>query len=1079
MPSADVNIRDYIGGPDQDEVAIAPCSFAQQRMWVLERMQERASTYNVELMIRFTGVLDEDAVDRAVAELVMRHETLRTTFELERGELVQVIAGHAEARTRHVDLSGRVDPEAALRAFAATEIHAPFDTRRGPLLRSHLLRLDATTHVLLVVLDHLICDGASVVILYDELTTIYRAHRRGAASPLDEPGLQYADYAQWERDLLDGPTLTEQLDYWRGVLADPPARLNLPCSSGADLTGMPETLRIPVPGELLAAIDRWALLEKASRASILHAGLCAVLARYCGATDITTGAVVAHRTRTELERIVGFFVNTVVLRVDASGDPTASVLLRRARDTALDAYARQDVPFDRVVEDLNPDRATGQPFFDVMFQYVHQDLRPVVLDEVVLEPCEPSAPPAPVTLVVSAMEAGGRVDLIVDYDGARFTEDRIAAFGGHYLRLLAAMATAPDTRLSDLPMLGDTELATLTRWSTPATAPVAHHLLHSPVTARAAARPDDLAVTCDGRQLTYGELDRRSSELAVALRGREVAPDSLVGLAMPRGIDQVVALLAVSKAGGGFMPLDPAHPDDRLRGMIADAAPALILTEPVHHGRFAALADGHCTVTSPGDLTTGPVHADGPDGDAGPDHVAYVIFTSGSTGRPKGAAITHRGVATIVAAQLDLFGLGQDDRVLQVASPGFDASIFEMLMAFGAGACLHIATDEERRDLAATLRDATISAAVLTPAALTAAGAPELPELRVLTVAGEACPPALVSAWAGRTTMFNLYGPTEATIWSTVHPITPVDAARPFVPLGVPVDGVTVRVLDAAGRPVPAGVWGEAHLAGEVLARGYLGRPRLTADRFVPDAWSTEPGARLYRTGDLVRWDADGVLEFGGRIDRQVKVRGHRVEPGEVEATLAGHPAVVNAFVSVRGEGPTAHLVGYVSTGATGMLSEEELREHCRGTLPDHMVPAVVVVLDRLPLNVNGKIDRAALPDPVTTHDYQDGADRADSGHPQADHNAPTTELELVIAGIWQDVLGREQIGLHDDFFDLGGHSLLATLTITRIQDEFDLDVPVRTVFDHPTLATFVDALLTMVADQTRHPASPEVPPTN
>lgn len=1072
MTSADVNSRDDITIPDQDvEVTIAPCSFAQQRMWVLEQMQEQASAYNVELMIRFTGVLDANAVERAVTEVIMRHEVLRTTFELEHGELVQVIAGHAEARTRHVDLSGGADPEAALRAYAAIELGTPFDTRRGPLLRSHLLRLDASTHVLLVVLDHLVCDGASVAILYDELTTIYRAYRRGTASPLDEPTVQYADYAHWERDLLDGPVLTEQLEYWRGVLADPPARLDVPRSTGPGRTRTPETLRIPVPGDLLAAVDRWALSENASRATVLHAGLCAALARYCGATDITTGAVVAHRTRTELERIVGFFVNTVALRVDASGDPTASELLRAARDTALDAYANQDVPFDRVVEDLNPDRSTGEPFFDVMFQYVQQDLRPVVLDDVVLEPCEPAAPPAPVTLVLNAMEAVGRVDLVLDYDGAQFAEDRIAAFGGHYLRLLAGMAGAPDTRLSDLPILAEAELATLARWSTPATAPVAHHLLHSPVTARAAARPDDLAVTCDGRQLTYGELDRRSRELSAALRGHGVAPDTLVGLALPRGIDLVVGLLAVSRAGGGSVPLDPAYPDDRLRAMIADAAPELVLTGPADRDRIAALACASIAVAGLDGLVTGPAHPDGPDGDAGLDHIAYVIFTSGSTGRPKGAAVTHRGVATVVAAQLDLFGLGRDDRVLQVASPGFDASIFEMLMAFGAGACLHVATDEDRRDLAATLRNKAITAAVLTPAALTAAGNPDLPALRVLTVAGEACPPALVSAWAGRARMFNLYGPTEATIWSTVQPVTPADAARPTVPIGVPVDGVTVRVLDTAGRPVPVGVWGEVHVAGEVLARGYLRRPGLTAERFVPDAWSAEPGARLYRTGDLARWDAGGVLEFGGRIDRQVKVRGHRVEPGEVEATLASHPAVGDAVVSVRGEGPAAHLIGHVSTvpgrGATGTLSGEELRDHCRRTLPDHMVPAAVVVLDRLPLTVNGKIDRAALPDPIAGHAHQHSASDQDSGgDPEADHEIPATELESIIAEVWQDVLGRERIGRHDDFFDLGGHSLLATLTVTRIQDEFDLDVPVRTVFDHPTLAAFADALLEMVADR-------------
>ncbi|HEX8092563.1 non-ribosomal peptide synthetase [Jatrophihabitans sp.] len=1039
------------------DVDALPCSLAQQRMWLLEQLGDEATSYNVAFPLKFTGRFDRAAAAHAVTELVRRHEMLRTTFEQRDGQLLQLIhpAGPVELRGP-VDLSGERDPAASLDARLQASLAELFDLRRE-VIRFVTYRLGHDVHVLVAVVDHMVCDAWSGTVLIRDIAELYQAHVAGRTPNLPELAVQYADYGEWHREWIAGETSERQLRYWRRELSEPPPRITLPARTSRGQRRSSSYLGT-IPDDLGQRLGLWAQGQNCPLAGVLFAGFSALLARYAGQQQLLIGTLVANRPRPELENLIGFFTNTVVLRADLDGDPTVEELIGRARTTWLDAQLNQDVPFDDVVKELKPSRSPDQqqPFFDVMFQVVESNPADLTGGDCAIELVEPQSPAAPVDLELAVFAVGHALSTVWDFDAGLLSEQVVEGMHRHFLRLLDSMLSQPGARLSELSMLSEAEQAALLRGSgvtdpgsgvTGSGPSTAGPLAHSYFQEQAARQPDAPALGTEHQHLSYGQADARANRLARLLLAAGVGPGQPVAVCLPPGADLAISFLAVLKAGAVYVPIDPSYPEERISRVLAAAAPAVVI------------ADAGSAVPSPGAGVRIIVEAESqaeladlpgtaPELSSTPADTAYVIFTSGSTGVPKAVAVSHRGVATIVAEQRRLFELGPHDVMLQHASPGFDASVFEMLMAFGAGARLHAAASgSDRADLGRTLMENRITAATVSPSALVGVTADQVRNVRVLTVAGEQCPRAVAERLAPGRRFFNLYGPTEATIWSTVFEVDGADRGEGPVPIGRPVTGVRCYVLDPMGNLVPPGVWGELVIGGPSVALGYLGQQRLSAAKFRPDPWG-EDGDRVYLSGDRARWDSSGDLEFGGRLDRQVKLRGHRIEPGDVESALLEHPAVQQALVLVSEQDAagSGRLLAFVAC-ASG-VEPAELSAWCEARLPGFMVPTSIHAHAAFPLNSHGKIDQAAL---LALAGQQEEAPAAD---------LPRPGLEEFIASVWAELLSREQISRSSNFFQLGGHSLLATLLVTRLRDELDIDIPVRALFDNPTVAGFADALV-------------------
>ncbi|WP_406447274.1 amino acid adenylation domain-containing protein [Streptomyces sp. NBC_00876] len=1049
--------------PAGEEEFVATASFAQQRLWVMEQMEDGAATYNIQMGLRLQGAVDVPVLRRVLAEILRRHEVLRTRLVLEDGELVQLISAGATLPLREVDLRRSADPEGAWQVEAERDLHAPFDVSVQLPLRAVLFRPADDRHVLLLTLDHLVCDARSLQVLHTELVSLYPALAAGSASPLPELPVQYADYADWQREWLEGEAQRRQLAYWRGRLGGETPRLTFHRRQDAQEAPTSLSRSHGLPDGLIGELEELARREGASLFSVLLSAFGVMMSRYGRQDDFVVGSLLSGRTRPELEDLIGFFVNTVGLRVDLSGRPSFGELLARVHEVTLEAYDHQDVPFEQVARELAPDYEQGrsQPFFDVMFQLADLNRKSVRTADVSFEPLVMASAPAPVDLVVAVLREEDAYTCVWDFRSDLFGPAGIERMQRQYVELLHAVVADPDQAVADLartaphegdsprdvtagPVGGDIEgdsegnvEGDTERWT------FARHF-----DGVARRRPDATALVAGEERLTYRELAGRADRLAHVLAARGVGPGSVVGIHLERGLDQVLAVLAVLRAGGAYLPLDPAYPAERIGYMIDDAGPCLVVTAR----GLPALAARRPGATVPiEELTAEAETAPGaPPSVAGvwADDLAYVIYTSGSTGRPKGTGVPHRGMRVVIDAMASVLGLTGEDRVLHFASASFDASVFEMLMAFGAGAALHLAPTDRGVpvDLTVFLREQRITALVLPPSALAALVEDDgLPALRTVSVAGEACPPALAARWAGARRFFNLYGPTEATIWSTWHRVTPGETAG--VPIGRPVPGTAVYLVDEELRPVPVGAPGELCVAGPTVARGYLGRAALTAERFVPDPFGDVPGGRLYRTGDLARRNESGALEFLGRMDDQVKIRGFRIELGEIERTVAAHPEVREAVVVVREDTPgTRTVVAYAVARPGAEPGPEELRELCGRSLPHYMVPSHVVLLGRLPVSGAGKVDRKALPAPERAAD----ADTAE---------APDGPLEEAIAEIWSEVLGAGSVARTDDFFALGGNSLSATQVIVRVRQDFDLALPVRALFDSTRLGDFTEAV--------------------
>ncbi len=1026
--------------PADDEVFAFPASFAQQRLWFLDQVDPGIAAYNVVQGLRLDGPLDADALAASVREVVRRHESLRTTFASQEGAPLQVVSPDPRIDWAVADVQDRPEarrlPEAE--RLANADARRPFDLTKGPLVRGLLVVVGPTTHVLVLTVHHIVCDGWSLALLFEELSALYPALAAGQASPLPEPAVQYPDYALWQREWFQGDELERQLSFWRQALAGTLSVLELPGDRGRPplQSFLGGTLRFFVGPELTRALGALARHEGLSPFMLLLAAWNVLLRRLSGQDEILVGTPIANRDRPEIERSIGFYTNTVVFRTDLSGAPSFRGLCKRIGAGALGVFAHQDVPLEKVVEAIHPARGTSwNPVFQVMFGLQRAPESALVLPGVHASPIDVNSGTSKFDVTLDMQELGDDRGMqgLFEYSLDLFDDTTAARIARQFHTLLASIAADPDRPITALPLLdADDRRRVLVDWNATAMPLPEPHCVHQLVSAQAARTPDAIAVEGDTKDatLTYAALEARSSALGAHLRGLGVGPNMLVGVHLDRSPDMLVALLGVLKAGGAYLPLDPAYPRDRIGYMLSDAGARVVVTQ---RSTVEALPDTDATLVvldgawTDGTDATATVAPD--SGVTGLD-LAYVIYTSGSTGKPKGVPIPHRAFANFLRSMQREPGLTAADRLLAVTTLSFDIAGLELFLPLTVGGTVIIAGRDTVTDGAALLARLHSSRATVlqaTPATfrmLLEAGwepaADQSPRPKILC-GGEALPKPLVAPLIERASaLWNMYGPTETTIWSTCCAITDADN----ISIGRPIANTQLYILDQHHEPVPVGVVGDLYIGGLGLARGYWQRPELTADRFVPNPFVLDdPGARMYRTGDLARHRADGTVDFLGRGDTQVKLRGFRIELGEIEAALAHHERVRQAVVVVRADGAgDQRLVAYVVHQDSSLApTASELRKFLRVSLPDHMIPHLFVELGKVPLTNNGKVDRQALPDPFQQE-----------RRTVAEQSAPRTSMEQTVAEIWREVL-KVDVGRHDNFFDLGGHSLMSMQVIHRI----------------------------------------------
>ncbi|MGI5365949.1 amino acid adenylation domain-containing protein [Streptomyces iakyrus] len=1040
-----------------------PLSYAQQRLWLLNRLHGTGDTYNVPMALRLTGPLDLDALQAALTDLVGRHETLRTVYPDVRGVPCQLVrdAVTAAPRPTLVDTG-----EERLAAALAEAVGRGFDLTVDLPLRATVFRLGPAEHVLLLVVHHIACDGASLGPMATELGSAYRARLSGRAPDWQPLPVQYADYALWQRAVLgseddpDSP-VARQLAYWHAALAGMPEELSLPTDRPRPVAAGHRggTVTADLDAGLHHRVRELARLNGATPFMVLQAGLAALLTRLGAGTDIPVGTPVAGRVDAALDGLVGFFVNTLVLRTDTSGDPAFGELIQQVRQKALGAFAHQDVPFERLVESLNPERSMSRhPLFQVLatvrdYQPPRPELAGLTATEVVVDPGVAKFDLEFTFAETFEASRPAGIGIELRYSSDLFDETTAQELVARLARLLDDLTAAPHEPIGAARILLPDEHRAIEDWGR-AQALVPEDTVTALFEAQAVRTPDGVALRRGGTIVSYAELNRRANRIAHSLIKLGIGPENLVAVALPRSTDQIEALLGVLKSGAAYVPVDPGYPAERIRTMLGDARPALLVTRRDTLGALAGEASGDTAVLVLDEPETAAgiaaaSCADPADADRTAPlrhtHPAYVIYTSGSTGRPNGVVVTHSGTANLAVRQIERFRVRAADRVLQFASPSFDAAFSEVCMALLSGAELVLADQDELtpgRPLAEVLTRHRITHVTLPPVALPLLPPEALASVTTLVTAGDALPRDAVRRWAPGRRLVNAYGPTEVTVCATMsEPLSGEDAPS----IGRPLGGSRVHVLDARLRPVPPGVTGELYVGGPGLARGYAGKPALTATRFVADPYGPA-GARLYRTGDLVYWDRDGRLHFAGRADHQLSVRGFRVEPDEVEAVLLTHPDVGQAAVGVYDDGrggPT--LTGYVVPAAGRAVDTAAVRRHAARALPGHMVPSAVVPLERFPLTPNGKLDRKALPAPGVTA--------------EAPARAPRTPREELLCELFAEVLGVAAVGIDDSFFARGGHSLLAAGLIGRLHEALGVEIGLRSLFEAPTVAELAERL--------------------
>jgi amino acid adenylation domain-containing protein len=1033
-------------------------SYSQQQLWVLAQMLADSPAYNDQpFAYHLRGMLDVEALGQALCEIVRRHGSLRTVFVNAEGQPLQVLSEPGAWTLPVVDLLGEADAHQRLEQLLLEEAIRGFDLARGPLFRAQLYRLDADTHVLQLTRHHIISDGWSTQLLLRELGTLYEAFSAGRPSPLAELPIQYADFAEWQRDWLQGEVLEKQLGYWKEQLKGAPALLELPSErlrpASQSYRGARETAVFPL--SLLRRLEALSREEGASLFMTLLAAFQTLLCRYSGQEDIAVGSPIAGRNRVEVEGLIGFFINMLVLRSDLSGNPTFRELLGRVKEVALEAYAHQDLPFERLVEELHPERNLSySPLFQVLFTVQDTPSEPARLGALEMRSEFIHTGTSKFDLSVEMAAGPDGLEAAVEYSTDLFGRKMICRLLDHFRVLLEGIVAAPEQRIMTLPLLSEAERhQVLDEWNTTETDYPADALIHELFEAQAARTPEVVAVEYEGLRLTYGELNARANQLAHYLARHGVGKDVMVGICVERSLEMVVGILGILKAGGAYVPLDPEYPASRLSFMLEDTAAPVLLTQATLRDRLPAYAGRTVSLD-----TDWPHIAREGQEDLGVEvsarNLAYVIYTSGSTGKPKGVVVPHRAVVNFLTSMMREPSLTADDVLVAVTTLSFDIAVLELHLPLMLGAMVVIATRDETMDgyaLKALLeqqRATVMQATPFTWRLLLEAGWSGGPPFKAL-VGGEALPKDLADQLIARgVELWNLYGPTETTVWSTCARITDTSNG---ISIGKPIANTTVYILDAQSNLCPIGVPGELCIGGVGVTLGYWNRPELTAERFIPDPFSATPGATLYRSGDRARWCNDGTLEHLGRLDDQAKMRGFRIELGEIEAVLAEHPEVRQAVVLAREDVPgDTRLVAYLVADHPPADLVGKLRALLRASLPEYMVPAAFVLLEALPLTPNGKIDRKALPLP----------DR--SGSTQAAYVAPHTPTEEILAGTWGELLRVEPVGIEDNFFDLGGHSLLAVQVVSRVRQALGVELQLRDLFAAPTvsrLAACIEAL--------------------
>ena len=1031
-----------------------PTSFLQARLWFLHQFEPDSATYNVPFIIRLEGPLDVVVLERSLRAVVARHETLRTTFVSVDGVPHQVIAPSADLRLAHRAAAS----EREAQELVKSEIRTPFDLARGPLFRATLIELAEDNHILALCTHHIAADGWSRGLLRSDLTAFFGALSRGETdSPLPPLAIGYADFAVWQRAWLAGPRLDDQLAFWKETLRGAPACLELPTDHArpAFKQYVGDVLRFELPPALVEAVHGCAHREGVTVFMVLLAAYGVLLGRWSAQDDLVIGTPISGRSHPDVEPLIGMFVNTLPLRVALEGDPTFRQLLARVKATTLGAYAHQTVPFERLVDAVAPPRDTSRsPIFQAMFVLHNTPDAPLSLGAARIRPQHADRGVSEFDLTMATWDTETGIRGRIEYDVALFEPATIARLADHFRVLLEGALAAPDACVASLPLLGDAERQrVLVGFNATAHAIPDSRCVHELFEAQAARSPEAIAVQLDDATLTYRELDERANAVAHQLVARGAGRERIVALVMDRSLEMMVAVYAVLKAGAAYAPLDPGQPVDRLRFMLADLQPVAVLSQASARG---AWADGASVIEiDTKSAPAGPVSK--PPVAVTPGQLAYVIYTSGSTGKPKGAMNAHVGLTNRLGWMQGEYGLTAADVVLQKTPYTFDVSVWELFWPLVTGARLVLARPEGHKDpvyLAELIAERGVTTLHFVPSMLQAfveiAPGAKCKSLRRVLCSGEALPAALVARFHAAletTELHNLYGPTEAAIdvthWACVR-----GDARDDIPIGRPVWNTKMYVVDTRGDLAPIGIPGELCIGGVQVGRGYWRRPELTAERFVPDAFSTEPGARMYRTGDLGRWRADGSLQYLGRIDHQVKLRGLRIELGEIEAALLGCAGVRDVVVTAREDVPgDKRLVAYLVPREGAALDVDTLRATLRATLPDYMVPSAFVVLAAMPLTSSGKVDRKVLPAP----DFTLAA---------AEYVAPRTATEEVIAEIFRDALQLPRVGVHDDFFAIGGHSLLATRIVSRIHARLAVTIPVRVIFEARTvgeLAAWVD----------------------
>ena len=1041
-----------------------PLSFAQERLWFIEQLQPGGVGSNMPAALRIQGALRIEILERTINEIIRRHEVLRTTFRpAANGATIQVIHRHEGYVLPVLDLHGLNEEERTrcVKQLMEEERLRPFDLSRGPLVRVQLLRLGEQDYVLFYTLHHIVSDGWSMEVVNWELGTLYEAFAEGRASPLPELPVQYADFAVWQRGWLQAEALEKQLSYWKGQLAGvSPLELATDHPRPAIQSFNGASQEIKIDSATVEALKRLGAEQGVTLFMTLLAGFQALLSRYSGQEDIVVGSPIANRTREEVEGLIGFFVNTLVMRTDLSGDPTVGELLQRVRQVSLGAFEHQDLPFELLVKELQPERDLSRnPVFQVVFALNNTPNQDAEFTHLTFRPAGGAGVTTKFDLDLHFSERSGELTGGLIYNTDLFDSRTMRRMSEHFVRLVGLFAERPQNRLSDLEILSAPEREQLlVGWNDTAVEYPKDKCFPQLFEEQVERTPDAVAVVYDGERLTYGELNGRANQLAHYLQSLGVGPEVLVAVQLERSFDFAVTVLGILKAGGAYLPLDNALPAERLDYILEDSQAAVLVCQENQLARLPATAAKRVAIDNP--VWKRPFEparfAANPNNQATADGLAYVMYTSGSTGKPKGVQITHRSMLNHNFAFANAFKLCAADRVLQFSSLSFDISIEELFPTWLTGALVVMRPDEilDPGKFWEFVASEAISILNL-PTAFWHQLVPLLKEgsvpssLRLVVVGGEKASQQTYEAWKRvvpeSVPFINTYGPTETTVTATLCGDGPRQD-HDVLSIGRPIDNVRVYILDQRLQPVPIGCPGELHIGGLGVARGYLNRPELTAKKFIPNPFSSVPGARLYQTGDLARYLPDGNIEFVGRKDNQVKIRGYRIELGEIENVIREYEGVVEAVVVVREDEPgQKRLVGYV-VWWEGTEGDSQLRSYLQGKLPEYMVPGQIMMLEALPLTPNGKVDRKALPEPRM--------DLKAEGY-----EGPRTPVEELLVGIWQEVLKVERVGIHDNFFELGGHSLLATQLVSRVRELFKVGLLLRDLFERPTVGGLVQKL--------------------